>query len=145
MWAIMAFGVGYFLTELVRIGKEPKPDAALSVVLVVLMIPLLPFLLRVPVWGIVTTERFLKIRNILRTYVVRWDDVEQFELGRHDPWPCVGIAVLKDGRRVPITAIQPAYPWSPANKFARRTIPALNKELELSRCKDRAGREPSAA
>jgi hypothetical protein len=34
----------------------------------------------------------MQIRNIPRTHVSRWDEIERFELARYDPWPRIGAA-----------------------------------------------------
>ncbi len=77
------------------------------------------------VYGVVITGTQLKIRNIMRTHVLRWDEVERFELARYDPWPRVGVAVLKSGRRVPMVGVQ----WAPLSRFAEKTVAGLNERL----------------
>jgi hypothetical protein len=98
---------------------------------------------RLPRHGVVTTSTELTIRNILRTYVVRWEDVERFELAPYDRLAGVkaGTVVLKDGRRITMTGVQTvAFEWAYATKFAKKTIAGLNAQLAVMQGQDAQGR-----
>jgi hypothetical protein len=80
------------------------------------------------VWmSVVAAPAGLTARNLFRTHHVLWEHIDHFEYGRKDPLPLVGIAVLRDGRRIGLSAIQPPNPlFRPRNSFARESIDALN-------------------
>ena len=128
--AMMSFTALYFLTRAIRDGS------ALPIGLDVLAMFAFAFpAFRYPRHGVITTSAGVVVRNIFKTHVLAWSDIERFELARHKPWPMVGVAVLTDGRRIPMTGIQNA----PASRFARRTIEALNDELRSERTGDPVG------
>jgi hypothetical protein len=91
---------------------------------VMMMLFLVPAL-RFPFNGVVVTPTNIVVRNIMRTHALSWSDVERFELAKYDPWPRIGVAVLKSGRRVPMTGV----PWAPLSHFAEKTVAALNERL----------------
>lgn len=76
-------------------------------------------------YGVVVTESEVRVRNILRTHVLAWDEIDRFELTKYDPWPLIGVAVLKTGRRIPMAGIQ----WALLSHFAKDTVSALNDQL----------------
>lgn len=125
VFLITGFAALEFLLKLVRQAEKPEPAGVLLVMSAILFVAFLVPTLRYPRHGVVATRDKLVIRNILKTHVVDWDDVDRFELGRYDPWPKVGIAVLRGGKRIPMTGVQ----WRPATPYAERTIAALNQEL----------------
>lgn len=129
--AMMAFTALYFLVEA---NKTLGRGNSAGIVNVVFMVPFLLAALRFPLNGIVVTPNEVKIRNITKTHVVRWGEIDRFELGRYKLWPQIGVAVLRDGRRIPMTGVQAVrYDWSPATRHAKRTIVALTRRLAESR------------
>lgn len=131
VWFIMAFTALYFLVEA---NKTLGRGDSAGIVNVIFMVPFLLAALRFPLNGVVVTPNEVRIRNITRTHVVRWGEVDRFELGRYKLWPQIGVVVLKDGRRIPMTGVQAVrYGWSPATKHARKTIAALSRRLAESR------------
>jgi PH (Pleckstrin Homology) domain-containing protein len=81
--------------------------------------------LREPLNGVVTTADKVLVRNVLRTRVLSWHEIEKFELARYDPWPKIGVAVLTSGARVGMVGVQ----WAPLSRYAEETVTALNSEL----------------
>jgi hypothetical protein len=81
--------------------------------------------LREPFHGVVVTPTQVRVRNIMRTHVLSWDQIERFELAKYDPWPKIGVVVLRGGRRVPMVGVQRA----PLGRFAENTVAALNERL----------------
>jgi hypothetical protein len=90
-----------------------------------LMIAFLIPALRFPLHGVVVMPTKIIVRNIMRTHVLSWSEVERFELAKYDPWPRIGVAVLKSSRRVPMVGVQ----WAPLSRFAEKTVSALNEQL----------------
>lgn len=129
VWVITTFGALYFLVELIHLINEAVISPILIGLTGVLMIAFLVPALRCPRSGVVSTSSNLIVRNILKTHIFRWDEVERFELTRYDPWPKVGVAVLKSGRRVPMTGVQFAL----ATRFAQNTVASLNETLAAMR------------
>jgi hypothetical protein len=124
VFLITGFAALEFLVNLVRQAEKPEPSGVLLVMSTILFVAFLVPTLRYPRHGVVATRDQLVIRNILKTHIVDWDDVDRFELGRYDPWPKVGIAVLRNGKRIPMTGVQ----WRPATPYAERAVAALNQE-----------------
>jgi hypothetical protein len=81
--------------------------------------------LREPFHGVVVTSTQVRVRNIMRTHVLDWDQIERFELAKYNPWPRIGVVALKGGRRVPMVGVQ----WAPLGSFAENTVAALNERL----------------
>jgi hypothetical protein len=136
VWVIFAWGVLYLLIHLIHDVKETEPSSFLIVLDAILMIGFLIPAVRIPRHGVVTTSTKVIIRNIVRTYVVHWEDVERFELAPYDRLAGVraGTAVLKDGRRIRMTGVQTvAFEWAYATKFAKKTVAALNEQLAEAR------------
>jgi hypothetical protein len=125
VWVITMFGALYFLVELIHSINETEYSFILIGLTGILMIAFLIPALRCPRSGVVVTSGSVMVRNILKTHVLRWDEVERFELTRYDPWPKVGVAILKSGRRIPMTGVQFAL----ATRFAQNTVAALNAQL----------------
>jgi hypothetical protein len=129
VWAVVTFGALYFLVKLIGTIKESHPSPILIGFTGLLMIAFLIPALRYPRHGVVSTDSKIIIRNIFKTHTLRWDDVERFELTRYDPWPKVGVVILQDGGRIPMTGVQFAL----ATSFAQNTIDALNTSLAARR------------
>lgn len=133
-FGIFGFGALAFLVKFIKALDANPSKAALVVFAAVLMVAFLVPTLRFPFNGVVATDGELRVRNILKTHVLRWDQVERFELTRCDPWPRVGVVVLTNGRRIAMSGVQAVpYEWSPATKFAKRTVAALNQQLAVHR------------
>ena len=129
-----SFTTVYFLTEIIKALNTNEPSTAVVVLYSALMTVFLIPAIRFPFNGVVATSSMLKIRNIARTHVVSWEEVERFELARHDPWPRVAIVVLKTGKRIPMTGVQAVpYERSPVTRFAKKTIASLNEQLTAQR------------
>jgi membrane protein YdbS with pleckstrin-like domain len=130
VWLITAFAALYFLTELVKELGEKEAQPATIILTALLMVAFLVPAVRYPWHGVVATTKEIKVRNILKTHVVRWSEIDRFELTRHNPWPRVGVVALKSGKNIPMTGIQAVpYERSPITKFAMKTVAALNEQL----------------
>jgi hypothetical protein len=82
-------------------------------------------------------EPGVRIINKGRTFLVAWEDIDHFTLGRHGLVRRVGIAALRDGRRVPIWGIQgPNAATRRDDIAAERLIAAMNAELERRRTRE---------
>jgi hypothetical protein len=76
-------------------------------------------------------DRGVRIVNAGRTFMLDWDEIERFSLGRHGLLRKVGIAELRNGRRVAIWGIQgPNAARRRDEVAATRLIAAMNAELE---------------
>lgn len=129
-----SFAALYFLTEIIKAVNANEPSAVVIVLLCVLTILFLIPAIRFPFNGAVATPSALTIRNIVRTHVVKWEEIERFELTRHDPWPRVAVVVLKTGKHIPMTGVQAVpYERSPVTKFAKNTVASLNERLIVQR------------
>jgi hypothetical protein len=80
--------------------------------------------------GVVVTSDGIKIRNVLRNHVVRWDEIKSFELDLNEPPPRCGKVVLDDGRQIRMTGVG----YGRASHFAQNTVDALNRQLAGSKC-----------
>lgn len=76
--------------------------------------------------GVHATKDHVRIRNILITRQVQWADVEQFSFGPLRLFPAVGIATLRDGRKLAMTGISIGRV---ARKKARANAASLISEL----------------
>jgi hypothetical protein len=136
VWIIVVWTALYLLIHLIHNLEGAEPSLFLIVLEIILMLGFLVPAVRLPRHGVVTTSAELTIHNILRTYVIRWEDVERFELAPYDRLAGVkaGTAVLKDGRRITMTGVQTvAFEWAYATKFAENTVSALNAQLAAMR------------
>jgi hypothetical protein len=137
---LCAFFVVVFLVLALE-AIEKSDGAALVIIGFILCGVFLVPALREPFHGVVATSTEVKIRNILRTHMLSWNEIERFELARYDPWPRIGVAVLKAGRRVPMVGIQAAR----RSRLAEETISALNQELIARTAHEDASVTPSQA
>lgn len=129
-WATIVFwGLGEE-----AISKDDGP-AVITLCFILFAICLVPTI-RCPFYGVVITDTKVRVRNILRTHVLRWDEIDRFEYEKYDPWPLIGVVWLKNGRRVPMGGIQ----WALLSKFAENTVAALNERLATMR----DGQEPKS-
>jgi len=79
-------------------------------------------------------EEGVKAVNMGRAFVIPWDDIEHFSIGRRGVIRKVGIAELYDGRRIGIWGIQgPNAAKRRTDVAAERLIGAMNAELERRR------------
>jgi len=79
-------------------------------------------------------DRGVRVVNTRRAVLLRWDDIERFSLGRHGLLREVGVAELRDGRRVGIWGIQgPNAVRRRSTISAQRLIGAMNSELDRRR------------
>ncbi|MDX6691831.1 MAG: hypothetical protein QOG15_3288 [Solirubrobacteraceae bacterium] len=79
-------------------------------------------------------DRGVRIVNAGRTFVLAWEDIERFSLGRHGVLREVGIAEMRDGRRVAIWAIRGPNAATRRDAVgAARLTAAMNAELERRR------------
>jgi hypothetical protein len=163
--ALALIGVGKGLIPLVygliASASEDLVPAALVCVLL-FGVSARMFLLRVE-----TGQRQVKISNLLRTHAIPWSAVERFELNRRlfprdasplrpgdpsppppdpiAPWPVsprkwpTGIAVLRDGKRIRMNAIQQPL-MNSESQFAADAVRQLNEILGRQRSGARPGR-----
>lgn len=79
-------------------------------------------------------DRGVRIVNAGRTFMLGWDEIERFSLGRHGLLRQVGIAELYNGRRVAIWGIQGPNAARRRDEIAaRRLVNAMNAELDRRR------------
>ncbi|MGH2716911.1 MAG: PH domain-containing protein [Thermoleophilaceae bacterium] len=72
----------------------------------------------------------VRITNVLRTVVVPWEAVDRFSIGPRGLLPRVGIAELRNGRRITIWGIQGPNPLTrPKPGEAEEIIEELNRAL----------------
>lgn len=140
VWVFMAFATLYFLTSLVRDAERGKP-AVLVVLDALLMLAFLIPAIRYPLHGVIVSPTEVVVRNIIKTHKIAWNDIERFEIARHDPWPQVGVAVLRNDRRIPMTGLQVAL----ATKVAQRAVTDLNQQLSERTREGDAPAKPSQA
>lgn len=70
----------------------------------------------------------VRIINMRSRPRLRWDEIDRFELAPAGIYPFVGWVVLKEGRKIAITAIQVSRIWKQRSlRSAQATIDALNK------------------
>jgi hypothetical protein len=124
-WTIVALTALILLSNLVKVLERPHPSAAVAALEALVLAAFLIPALRYPRNGVVASSEQLVIRNIYRTHVLGWHEIDHFEMASYGAWPRIGVAVLKDGRRVPMTGIQSGL----ASRFATRTVAALNTRL----------------
>ncbi len=125
VWVIVAFAALYFLTRVIN-DIDQHEQVGLVVFDGLLTIAFAIPAVRYPWHRVIARPERLVIRNITRTHSVAWDDVVEFQLTRHDPWPRVGVAVLRTGQRIPMTALQAAR----VTRVAERAISDLRQELQ---------------
>lgn len=81
---------------------------------------------RMAIQGVIADEKGVLIRNGLRSHRLRWDEIDHFEYGRCDPWPRIGLAVLRSGRRIAMVSLQRGY----ISHFPEQAVEALNSERQ---------------
>ncbi len=122
VWLIVAFCADVFLVGLAGDLRSGRAGVILDLVA---LAPCLFLLVRIPRHGVMADEHGVTVRNVWRTHVLAWSEIERFEAGSYPPWPRAGIAVLRDGTRVPIVGIQRGI----LGKLTENTVAALNQRL----------------
>lgn len=124
VWLVLAAIALYFLTKLggalERDESSPLAAALTAICSIGFLIPAI----RYPLSGVWTNSRRVVVRNIFKTYVLRWDEVQRFELTRSETWP-KAIVRLKTGVRIPLTGVQ----YGLAAQAAEEVVAALNRQL----------------
>ena len=84
--------------------------------------------------GVRIVEGGVRIANPLRTYSLRWEEIDDFSLEPHGRHPCVGVARLRDGREIEILGIRPRHGlvWSHTEP-GQRLVDELNDLLHVRR------------
>lgn len=110
-----------------------SPAAALFVVVV----PGWAFALaatRASTMGVRVSAEGIRVRNLLRTRDVGWDEIAGFSMGRTTLLPVVGMLELVDGSSIPISGIQPRnILFFPGDRAAHQLVEQLNTELVAQR------------
>ncbi len=72
----------------------------------------------------------VRIVNAFRTIEAPWVDIARFSVGRYGPYPKIGIAELKTGRRFHMSALQGPNPLGrPKNRTAETLVESLTTLL----------------
>lgn len=80
--------------------------------------------------GVQIGQESIVIRGVLTTRRVAWSDIQGFSFGACSVFPNVGIATLRSGRKLPITAISTGTVTVPAIRAnAEGLIARLNERL----------------
>ena len=133
--ALNAFGVVYmvgagisvttFIPDAVSAGKGVAGTVLAALALGGTAAVVWYLAVRFAIQGVLTDEAGVLIRNGLRSHRLRWEDIDHFEYSRCDPWPRVGVAVLRSGRRIAMVSLQRGY----VGHFPERAVEALNGQL----------------
>lgn len=84
--------------------------------------------------GVLTTNDHVRIRNFFITRNLQWSEIEEFSFGQLRIFPAIGIATLRDGRKIAITGI--SYGRAARKRIranAASLIAELNQLLEERR------------
>jgi hypothetical protein len=115
---------GYFALDL---GGEAIPAGQRAVYAVLAAVPL-AFAARAVRIRVLTGPEGVTVRGILRSWRLRWDEIERFEWGRwrgFGDYP-VGVVRRRDGSAITVLALNPPF------EFVRgqdRRVPRLLEEL----------------
>jgi hypothetical protein len=105
-------------------------DTGIAVFMLILSVAGVFIAVRLGLVNVVALPEVLYVRNTFRKLAIPWTEIDHFELGRNDPFAIVGVAVLRNGRRVTLHAIQPPNRLGrPRNRFAEEAIDSLNRLL----------------
>lgn len=125
--------VGWPVATVMVLEKVPSPLATLLVVVA----PgwLFTFgLIRAGWMGVRVGDEGVRVRNLTRTYDLRWDDIEYFSVGGTPTLPSAAIVNLVGGTTLPISGIQPRNRlFFPHDRTAIELAEALNAELAARR------------
>lgn len=84
--------------------------------------------------GVRVERDAIAIRGMLSTHRVPWSELEGFSFGPLGMFPAVGIARLRDGRELAMSAIATGRVDSPRARLVAETLIAeLNRQLEQHR------------
>lgn len=81
---------------------------------------------RTAMQGVLADGAGVLIANGLRSHRLRWEEIDHFEYGRCDPWPRVGVAVLRSGRRIAMVSLQRGY----IGDFPEQAVAELDRQRE---------------
>ncbi len=119
----------YALIDVVRAGAF-----WLAVFVIIVAVASLTFITRAGLAAVVTTQRGVRVKNIRRTVVVPWEDVEGFSIGAQGILTKVGLLQRRGHEPIAMWAIQGPNPATrPNNRSAERMIERLNEELRQRR------------
>jgi hypothetical protein len=84
--------------------------------------------------GIWVTPRGVRVRNPFVTFEVPWDEIREFRIGRHGPFPAVCLIDLTDGStRYAFSVAVPNRALNDPNVRERRIVTGLNELLNERR------------
>jgi len=85
---------------------------------------------RVALAGVQVRDSGITVRNPFSHRFIKWDEVEEFSLGRYRLLSRLGIARLRDGSRVPLFGIQAIESaFNPGDRQAHEIVERLNAAL----------------
>ena len=87
---------------------------------------------RIALAGVRLREEGLEVRGPLNGRVLRWDEIESFEIARWTVLPRLGLARLRDGSRVPLFGIQEIRSaFNQGDRQAHEIVATLNERLQV--------------
>jgi hypothetical protein len=133
--ALVLAAIGLLGAGLAALHQANEGHAAAAAIFLAWTAIALFLAVRTLLWAVVVEPEVIIARGILRTIKIPWSEIDHFELGRKDPQISpIGIAVLRDGTRIGLTAIQRPNPlFRPGNRFAPDSVEALNRMLAARR------------
>jgi hypothetical protein len=136
-WVLVGFYLALAACGVISLTREP--DAAhgstiFGVCLLVLVALFTGFSTRAATAAIFTDPAGIRIRNLILTDRLRWEDIDRFELRTAWPYSCVCAVILRDGtvlKAVGIRAVEGS--GETASGDAEELVEGLNAELREAR------------
>jgi len=125
VWVITVISALLILVLLLDAIAQPHPSPVAMGLAVILIAALSIPAVRVPRRGVSTTSTEIVIRTILHTYVLRWEELESFEVSTPFFYGRYGVAVLKNGRRIRMTGVASGF----VDRYAEHAVSKLNAQL----------------
>ena len=134
LWLLPVVYLGVFALDLSPDG-EPVP-AGQRLVYAAICVPFLFLAVRTFMVGVFTGPNGVKVRGVLWTWKLRWDEIRAFEWGRWRGWgrfDC-GIVRRETGSQITVFALNPPFEFtSGQDRRVPQMLAELNEQLARAR------------
>lgn len=122
-------GVGVAVGMLFEVDKT-----SVFLLLIGFLVLWIPCNVRLALSGVFTSENGVRVANLLSSFELEWDDIDQFKIGRWGIFPYVGLIRLRNGEQKHALGIQERtnFPDGSGEEMVSKLNSEVRERLERS-------------